>query len=228
MKATLAKSSQPVRNIKKELFCSDLWLKVLRWWLFCAVCFRWRRCWLCMRWAHPHFTTHRAARRWMVRACSPAWRSSTRWSWRGRRCSDTAKRRDEEDCSAAEDRGDFLNHYLQRALSADLSLTLREFQWVKPEKSLTDKLGCRQPTVAVKSVPNDTTFLFRHDGTPASLGTVSALEHSFFSSSPARKGAETYIIHVQRERQRETCAIHDERSQMQSLQYWRIFVPLLV
>lgn len=70
-----------------------------------------------MSWAHPRCTTRRAARRWMARACSRAWRNSTRWFWRGRRCCDTARRRDEvEERSLARDRVDFLN----RCLSGEL------------------------------------------------------------------------------------------------------------
>lgn len=48
-----------------------------------------------MRWARPRCITRKAVRHWTARACRQAWRSSTRWSWRGRRCSDTARRRDE-------------------------------------------------------------------------------------------------------------------------------------
>ena len=59
-----------------------------------------------MSWARPHCTTRRAAQRWMVRVCSLASRNSMKWSWRGRRCCGTARRRDEGGRVVSSDVGD--------------------------------------------------------------------------------------------------------------------------
>lgn len=146
-----------------------------------------------MSWAPPRCTTHRAARRWMVRAWSPAWRSSTRWSWRGRRCSDTARRRDEaEDGSSAGDRGYFLTTACLRTFWAAMSVRLLDLQWEKAEGSLSvTQVGKFQPrsnsgfqVCSWEHIPSPSRHLSRH----SSFGIVSAL-HSSLSSLPTLEGA---------------------------------------
>lgn len=110
-----------------------------------SLCFRWRRCWPFTNWAHQHCATLRAAQLWTARVCSLAWRNSTRWSWRGRRCCDTARRRDEWGGSLR------LNPdpVLSEELLSVMSVTLLQMQ----TREKTSVIKTRQ-TLPLKSVPD--------------------------------------------------------------------------
>lgn len=118
-----------------------------RHWLFSSVLFRSRRCWIFMSSAPPPCTTHRDAQLWTARACRQAWRSCMRWSWRGRRCTDTAKRRDEAEGS---------RHIV--TIGTDPRLRTFSADTFGPNVGKTQSLGCEvfdQP-VALKGVLNVT------------------------------------------------------------------------
>lgn len=220
-----------IRGLKMIRFAR---MSVRLWLTSCLVplCYRWRRYWPSMNWACPRCTTHRAALRWMVRACSPAWRNSTRWSWRGRRCSDTARRRDEaEDCSGAGNRDYFLNHHLSEDLLSSRACDTFGTSGGETRGKLfspSDKLGCLQPSSNFSSevCANCEELLSpsRHWTDLPPLGLFLLLSTLPSPHLPFLKVHHRVTYSSGRNnRGKPVQYTYDEHSLMHSLQYWRIF-----